>query len=277
MRASGVAAAQLSWATMLLATLALGALALATGARAADSSSTSSSSAPALPHGESQLLHGESPPNPRVRVTTSVGSFVIELFEDRAPITVANFLSYVHDGHYTNTLFHRVIANFVIQGGGHDATPPEYPLKPVRAGLIPGISGVPNESGNGLQNKRGTIGLARALRPHSGNSQFYINVVDNPELDPLPTRWGYAVFGQVIQGMDVVDRIAVTPTGSCAEENPKSRFACSATALRTFKADWPLTPVVIEKVEELPAGEVLPQGPIGPAPNSTTPPVATPR
>jgi cyclophilin family peptidyl-prolyl cis-trans isomerase len=248
---------------------ASGALALATHARAADASASSSSGAP--------LAHGESAPNPRIRVTTSMGSFVIELYEDRAPITVASFLTYMRAGQYTHTLFHRVIANFVIQGGGHDATAPDYALKPVRVGAMPGISGIPNESGNGLQNKRGTVGLARANPPHSGNDQFYVNLIDNPELDPLPTRWGYAVFGQVIQGMDVVDRIGVTPTGSCAEEKPNSSAACSPNAQRVFSKDWPLTPVVIENIEELPAGTVLQQSPNAPTPNSTTPPVATPR
>ncbi len=207
-----------------------------------------------------------------MRVTTSMGSFVIELFHDRAPFSVYNFCRYMREGQYTHTLFHRVIANFVIQGGGHDATPPDYKLKST-------LTPIPNESGNGLQNKRGTVGLARAAAPHSGNCQFYINLVDNPELDPLPTRWGYAVFGQVIQGMDVVDRIAVTPTGSCAEEQPKSPYACSVNAAKAFKMDWPLTPVVIEKIEELPPGTVLPQSqaPGAPAPNSTTPPVASPQ
>jgi peptidyl-prolyl cis-trans isomerase A (cyclophilin A) len=264
MRAGGIAAALPKWATMMLATLALGAMALATGARAADSSASSSSSSPP------GLAHGESLPNPRVRVTTNLGSFVIELYQDRAPITVANFLFYVRKGQYTNTLFHRVISNFVIQGGGHDATGPDYKLKPVLVGLLPGISGVPNESGNGLKNLRGTVGLARAGSPHSGNCQFYINLVDNPELDPIPTRWGYAVFGGVIQGMDVVDRIGVTPTGSNCPDK-------AAQASCPFKSDWPLTPVVIEKVEQLPAGAVLQEAPVAPAPSSTTPPVATPK
>ncbi len=144
--------------------------------------------------------------DPEVRVTTNMGSFVVELYPDRAPLTVANFLRYVREGFYTNTLFHRVVANFVIQGGGHEANPP-YDLKPT----YPSID---NESGNGLQNKRGAVGLARAAGPHTGNAQFYVNLVDNPELDPLPTRWGYTVFGQVVEGMDVVDRIGVVPTGS---------------------------------------------------------------
>jgi peptidyl-prolyl cis-trans isomerase A (cyclophilin A) len=162
--------------------------------------------------------------NPEVRVTTNMGSFVIELYPDRAPLTVANFLRYVREGFYNNTLFHRVVANFVIQGGGHDATPP-YALKPTYPPVV-------NESGNGLQNKRGAVGLARAVGPHTGNAQFYVNLVDNPELDPLPTRWGYAVFGQVVQGMDVVDRIGVVPTG----------------AMGPFKADAPLKPVIIQSI-----------------------------
>jgi len=177
--------------------------------------------------------------SPEVRVTTNMGSFVIELRPDRAPLTVADFLRYVHEGFYTNTLFHRVVANFVIQGGGHDATAP-YALKPT-------YPPVDNESGNGLQNKRGAVGLARAAGPHTGNAQFYVNLVDNPELDPLPTRWGYAVFGQVVEGMDVVDRIGVVPTGSFGP----------------FKSDAPLKPVIIQSVEV-----ITPPGLSTPAPGS---------
>jgi peptidyl-prolyl cis-trans isomerase A (cyclophilin A) len=164
------------------------------------------------------------PANPEVRVVTNMGSFVIELRPDRAPLTVADFLRYVRSGFYTDTLIHRVVANFVIQGGGHEATPP-YALKPTGPP-------VDNESGNGLENKRGTVGLARGPDPDSGNSQFYINLVDNPELDPLPTRWGYAVFGKVIQGMNVVEQIGLVPTG----------------AFGPFKSEAPLTPVVIESM-----------------------------
>lgn len=266
-RVGRAAATPLIWATFALGTpgsatlglgsIALGGFAFATSAQAAD--------APAQTPSESE-------PNPRVRVTTNMGSFVVELFEDRAPLTVETFRRFVSEGQYTHTLIHRVIANFVIQGGGHEATPPDYKLKPVRLVTLPGITGVPNESGNGLQNKRGTIGLARALKPHSGNCQFYINLVDNPELDPLPTRWGYAVFGQVIQGMDVVDRIGVTPTGSnCPDEHGGKGPACE------FKSDWPLKPVVIESIEELPAGAVLQSSPSAPAPTSTTPPVLAPK
>ena len=163
-------------------------------------------------------------PNPQVRVTTNMGEFVIELRPDRAPLTVQNFVRYVKEGFYTNTLFHRVIANFVVQGGGHDAT--TLNLKPTRESIF-------NESGNGLQNKRGAVGLARSDSPHSGNAQFFIDLVDNPDLDPVPTRWGYTVFGRVVQGMDVVDRIGSTATGS---NGP-------------FKSDAPIKPVIIQKVE----------------------------
>ena len=256
---------------MMLATLALGAMAAARAAEAPASSAPAPAPAPVSSSlGCAAPTLPENAPNPRMRVTTNLGSFVIELYRDRAPFTVYNFCKYVHDGHYTNTLIHRVIANFVIQGGGHDASPPGYVLKPTRPPI-------PNESGNGLKNLRGTIGMARAGAPHSGNAQFYINLVDNAELDPLPTRWGYAVFGKVIEGMDVVDRIGVTPTGSCEEERPSSGLACSPDAQRAFKEDWPLTPVVIQKIEELAPGTVLQEGPAGPAPNSTTPPVLAPK
>jgi len=163
-------------------------------------------------------------PNPQVRVTTNMGEFVIELRPDRAPITVTNFLRYVKEGFYTNTLFHRVISNFVVQGGGHDAATQK--IKPTHESVF-------NESGNGLQNKRGAVGLARSDPPHSGNAQFFVDLVDNPDLDPVPTRWGYTVFGRVVQGMDVVDRIGSTATGASGP----------------FKSDTPIKPVVIQKVE----------------------------
>jgi len=179
----------------------------------------------------------------QVRVSTSMGDFVIELMPERAPLTVTNFLRYVREGYYSGTLIHRVVANFVIQGGGHAAS--DLKLKPVH-------DPVNNESGNGLQNKRGMVGLARGENAHSGNAQFYVNLVDNPDLDPLPTRWGYAVFGRVVQGMDVVDRIGVTPTGASGP----------------FKSDTPLKPVVIQKVEILDGTSQ--------AAAPTTAPVATP-
>jgi peptidyl-prolyl cis-trans isomerase A (cyclophilin A) len=178
-------------------------------------------------------------PTTQVRVTTNMGEFVIEVRNDRAPITAANFLRYVREGFYTNTLLHRVIANFVIQGGGHDAT--SLQLKPTHENVF-------NESGNGLQNKRGTVGLARGESPHSGNAQFYVNLVDNPDLDPVPTRWGYTVFGRVVQGMDVIEHIGETPTGS----------------MGPFKSDSPLKPVVIEKVEITSPGQASSPTPVTP-------------
>ena len=147
---------------------------------------------------------------PRVRVETTHGSFVLELDAVRAPLTSENFLRYVRDGFYDGTVFHRVIPNFVVQGGGFDAS-----LAPRQ-----GRAAIPNESGNGLSNRRGTIGLAREDSPHSGSSQFYLNLMDNSGLDPLPSRWGYAVFGRVVEGMDVVDRIAHLPTGTVAPIGP---------------------------------------------------------
>jgi cyclophilin family peptidyl-prolyl cis-trans isomerase len=143
---------------------------------------------------------------PRVRFETSLGDFVVELDTVRAPLTAENFLRYVRDGAYDGTVFHRVIANFVIQGGGYDD----------RLAARPARAPIPNESGNGLSNRRGTLGLAREDSPHSGSSQFYINLVDNPGLDPLPSRWGYAVFGRVVEGMDVVDRIGYLRTETVA-------------------------------------------------------------
>jgi cyclophilin family peptidyl-prolyl cis-trans isomerase len=184
---------------------------------------------------------GAAEPSPQVRVTTSMGDFVIEVRSDRAPLTAANFLRYVREGYYTNTIFHRVISNFVIQGGGHDAT--TLQLKPTHDSIF-------NESGNGLQNKRGTVGLARAEPPHSGNAQFYVNLVDNPDLDPVSTRWGYTVFGRVVQGMDVIEHIAETPTG----------------AMGPFKSDAPLKPVVIQKMEIIAAGQVANPPPVTPTP-----------
>jgi cyclophilin family peptidyl-prolyl cis-trans isomerase len=171
----------------------------------------------------------------RVRVTTSLGAFVVEVQRDRAPLTAENFLGYVKQGYYTNTLFHRVIANFLIQGGG---VGPDYKGKPTG-------KPIPNEAGNGLKNLRGTVGLARASGPHSGDVQFYVNVADNADLDPLPTRWGYAVFGRVVEGMEVVDRISVSPTGSAGP----------------FKQDSPLAPVVIQKIELLTVAAAPPPAP----------------
>ena len=184
-------------------------------------------------------------PATQVRVTTNMGEFVIEVRSDRAPLTAANFLRYVREGFYSNTVFHRVIANFVIQGGGHDAG--TLTLKQAHEAVV-------NESGNGLQNKRGAVGLARGDSPHSGNAQFYVDLVDNPDLDPVPTRWGYTVFGRIVQGMDVVDRIGETPTG----------------AKGPWKSDAPLQPVIIEKMEIVAAAAAAtPPAPVTPPPQNT--------
>jgi cyclophilin family peptidyl-prolyl cis-trans isomerase len=163
---------------------------------------------------------------PQVQVFTSMGNFTMELNPERAPLTVANFLAYVDSGHYTNTLIHRAVSNFVIQGGGFnvDYTAKQAPLK------------VPNESGNGLSNVRGTVGLARGNDPHGGNAQFYVNLADNAALDPSPSRWGYAVFGRVTAGMDVVDKIGNVATGKHGAMD-----------------EAPLKPIVILKIERVPA------------------------
>ncbi|MGI9344071.1 MAG: peptidylprolyl isomerase [Gammaproteobacteria bacterium] len=134
---------------------------------------------------------------PKVRVITSAGDFLVELDDARAPLTVANFLQYVRDGHYEDTIFHRVVNNFVIQGGGYSLGMEEKKTQ----------ESVVNESGNGLSNQRLTIAMARTNDPHSADAQFYINLADNVALDPLPTRWGYAVFGNVTEGAAVVDEI----------------------------------------------------------------------
>jgi peptidyl-prolyl cis-trans isomerase A (cyclophilin A) len=178
----------------------------------------------------------------QVRVVTNLGEFVIEVRPERAPLTAPDFLRYVKEGFYTNTLIHRVVPNFVIQGGGHDAT--TMALKPTHENIV-------NESGNGLQNKRGTVGLARSPAPHSGNAEFYINLVDNPDLDPVPTRWGYAVFGRVLSGMDVLDKIGETPTG----------------AMGQFKQDAPLKPIIIQSMTIIaPAAAAAPAAqPVTPA------------
>jgi cyclophilin family peptidyl-prolyl cis-trans isomerase len=163
----------------------------------------------------------------QVQVVTSLGNFTVELLPERAPLTVAQFLKYVDQGHYAGTLFHRVIPNFVIQGGGFDTG---YKLKAAPTKVV-------NESGNGLTNQRGTVGFARSSEPHSGDCQFYVNLFDNATLDPNQTRWGYAVFGKIVQGMDVVDRIGNVATG----------------ARGPFKEDAPLQQVVIERIERVAA------------------------
>jgi peptidyl-prolyl cis-trans isomerase A (cyclophilin A) len=198
-------------------------------------------------------------PNPRVRVATNLGDIEIELQADKAPKTVANFLQYVKDKHYNGTIFHRVIANFMVQGGGFDTS---YKQKPTRAPI--------QHEGRaslaaGLKNQIGTVAMARTSDPHSATSQFFINVVDNAFLDPVlipegdpvprfeyrgqvvenvprnqllnhPQLWGYTVFGKVTSGMDVVQKIRNTPTGAGGP----------------LPTDVPQTPIVIQSITLIP-------------------------
>lgn len=163
--------------------------------------------------------------SPRVRVETTLGEFVIELDRVRAPRTVEAFLGYVTDGFYQGTIFHRVVPGFIAQAGGYTAD-----LEPK-----PGDGSIVNESGNGLSNLRGTVGLARTAGPHSATTQFYVNLADNPELNPRPSRWGYAVFGRVVEGMEVVDEIGDQPTGPAGP----------------FESHVPVEPIVIERIAVL--------------------------
>ncbi|MDG2222077.1 MAG: peptidylprolyl isomerase [Rubripirellula sp.] len=146
--------------------------------------------------------------NPQVELETTMGNFVIELNQEKAPKTVANFLQYVKDGHYKDTVFHRVIADFMIQGGGMDAKLQEKETRPP----------VVNEAGNGLSNKKYTVAMARTADPNSATSQFFVNVSDNTYLDRnnAQNQPGYTVFGKVVKGMDVVDQIGKAETRTVA-------------------------------------------------------------
>lgn len=156
-----------------------------------------------------------------LKFQTSLGSFLVELHSEDAPITCKNFLEYVASGHFDGTVFHRVIPNFVIQGGGLIA---DMTQKKTRAPIK-------NEASNGLKNRRGSLSMARTNDPDSATSQFFVNLKDNPFLDPGRGNAGYAVFAHVMQGMDVVDKIAAVQTGS-----------------KGFHEDVPLEPVVLESV-----------------------------
>jgi peptidyl-prolyl cis-trans isomerase A (cyclophilin A) len=159
----------------------------------------------------------------RVAFETSAGRFVVEVKGDKAPKTVANFLQYVNDGFYDGTIFHRVIANFMIQGGGFTANMTEKPTRPP----------VPIESSNGLKNVRGALAMARTGDPNSATAQFFINVVDNPALDyPRPDGYGYTVFGDVVEGLDVVDKIKASPTG---QRGPFQDVPVTAVVIKTAR------------------------------------------
>ncbi|RIX46918.1 MAG: peptidyl-prolyl cis-trans isomerase [Rhodocyclales bacterium GT-UBC] len=161
----------------------------------------------------------------QVKLTTNHGAITLQLDAEKAPKTVANFISYVESGHYNGTIFHRVIKNFMIQGGGFavgmDQKDTQAPIE--------------NEAANGLKNKRGSIAMARTNDPHSATAQFFINTVDNDFLDfksPSGQGWGYCVFGEVIEGLDVVDKIRAVATGN-----------------KGFHQDVPKEDVIIEKAE----------------------------
>ncbi|HLR16470.1 MAG TPA: peptidylprolyl isomerase [Alcanivoracaceae bacterium] len=158
----------------------------------------------------------------KVELTTTYGSIIIELDTEKAPITANNFAQYVKDGFYDGTIFHRVISNFMVQGGGFSDS---FEQKETRAPIE-------NEAGNGLSNTIGAVAMARTSDPHSASAQFFINVNDNLFLDKERSQdgWGYAVFGRVVEGMDVVEKIKAVPTGT-----------------RGFHQDVPKEDVIIEK------------------------------
>lgn len=141
--------------------------------------------------------------DPQVELKTNMGTITLELYADKAPKTVENFLQYVREGQYKGTIFHRVIPGFMIQGGGFSV---DFVQKKTRGP-------VPNEASNGLKNEVGTIAMARTSDPHSATAQFFINVSDNQALNFAPGNPGYAVFGKVVKGMDIVTRIAAVETG----------------------------------------------------------------
>jgi peptidyl-prolyl cis-trans isomerase A (cyclophilin A) len=162
---------------------------------------------------------------PKVKFATSAGDFVMEVYPDKAPKTVENFLQYVKDKHYDGTIFHRVINNFMIQGGGYDA---KYYEKPTRPPVV--HEGQEAIAKGGPHNTVGTVAMARTNDPNSATAQFFINVKDNAFLDPTPGKPGYTVFGKIVSGMDVVEKIKAAPTGSGGP----------------FPTDVPQTPVVIK-------------------------------
>lgn len=179
----------------------------------------------------SALSYAVDPTNiyPKVRLETSMGVIVVELDRVKAPITVDNFLEYVVKGEYNNTLFHRIIDDFIVQGGGYD---PQFTAKELGKNII-------NESGNGLKNESGTIAMAKENRPHTANRQFFFNLADNKTLDP-GRNWGYAVFGAIVEGEEVLEAIAKVPT----DFNEEMAWN-----------DVPVKPVTLIKATLLPADE----------------------
>lgn len=163
--------------------------------------------------------------NPLVKMRTNQGEVVFELYPDKAPRTVANFLHYVNSGHYNGTVFHRTIEKFIIQGGGFT---PDFQYKPT-------LDPIPNEAANGLRNERGALAMARTYEPDSATAQFFINLDDNKYLNfhrPEPDYFGYCVFGKVVKGLDVAKKIGGLPTSTGGP----------------FDADVPVQPVIIEEM-----------------------------
>jgi len=164
---------------------------------------------------------------PQVKLETSMGVIIVELDRIRAPLTVNNFLTYVISGEYNNTIFHRIVPEFIVQGGGYTQ---DFEVKKIHKTIV-------NESGNGLKNELGTIAMAKENHPHSANRQFFFNIADNSNLDP-GRRWGYAVFGAIIEGQEVVDAMALVATKYNEE------------------MDWedvPIKPIMLIKARLLPA------------------------
>lgn len=178
----------------------------------------------ALTLGAAIQVNAQTTTEPRVRFQTTLGDFVVEVYPEKAPKTVENFLQYVNDKHYDGTIFHRVIANFMIQGGGYDG---RFAERKTRAPVA--HEGREALSRGGPRNTVGTIAMARTNEPNSATAQFFINVQDNGFLDPSAQAYGYTVFGKVISGMDVIQKIRSTPTGSGGP----------------FPTDVPKSPIVI--------------------------------
>ncbi len=166
---------------------------------------------------------------PVVAMETTMGTIKIEVFTDKAPITGKNFIDYVNSGFYNNTIIHRVVPNFVIQGGGYLTSMSRKPTKP----------SIQNESKNGLKNLRGCLSMARYDDPHSATSQFFINLKDNAHLDPQSGNFGYAVFAKVVDGMEVIDKIAGVKTGTKSVQG-------------TPFQNVPLKPVIVKSAKVLP-------------------------
>jgi cyclophilin family peptidyl-prolyl cis-trans isomerase len=176
-------------------------------------------------NGSLALAADKVPAHPHILIETTMGDIKLELEGKLAPLTVGHFLQRVDSGFYDGLIFHRVIPGFMAQGGGYT---PGLELKE-------DDTTIPNESGNGMSNMRGTIAMARTNDPHSANTQFFINVADNVRLDPGSNRWGYAVFGYVIEGMEVVDEIVAVKTG------PQGKL----------QSDVPMVPIVIKKMSRV--------------------------